>query len=430
MLDLLEDCKQEMGVYAPLALIETDAAASPALYGFIRPRLLLPAGLTESFSLPELRHVFLHELGHVKRGDIPLNWLTTLLLILHWFNPLVWYAFRRMQADRELACDALALSYSGDRERQFYGRTVIKVLEHFSCPARSPDMVGILENRNQMKARIRMIKKFEKTNGWPVAAVALFIGLALVGFTGAQSGAGAGPTAANPRSAIENSPATAEGRPNIIATSPRVGATDVNPAITQITVTFDRDMGKGFSWTGGGADYPPSPAGQRAHWLNKRTCVLPVKLQAAHYYRVGINSKSYRNFRSAGGLSARPTAIYFTTRGAGRQLQRLAAKPKIMRLIPKNGAKDVNPNLTEIRVTFSVPMGAGFSWTGGGPDFPTIPKGKKPYWTEDHKTCVLPVKLEPGHTYRLGINSPSYKSFQSSGGVPLAPVVLRFTTRK
>ncbi|MCL5770281.1 MAG: M56 family metallopeptidase, partial [Planctomycetes bacterium] len=152
VLDLLEDCKQEMGVYAPLALIETDAAASPALYGFIRPRLLLPAGLTESFSLPELRHVFLHELGHVKRGDIPLNWLTTLLLILHWFNPLVWYAFRRMQADRELACDALALSYSGDRERQFYGRTVIKVLEHFSCPARSPDMVGILENRNQMKA--------------------------------------------------------------------------------------------------------------------------------------------------------------------------------------------------------------------------------------------------------------------------------------
>ena len=170
-----------------------------------------------------------------------------------------------------------------------------------------------------------MIKKFEKTNGWPVAAVALFIGLALVGFTGAQSGAGAGPTAANPRSAIENNPATAEGRPNIIATSPRVGETDVNPAITQITVTFDRDMGKGFSWTGGGADYPPSPAGQRAHWLNKRTCVLPVKLQAAHYYRVGINSKSYRNFRSAGGLSARPTAIYFTTRGAASIFATVAA---------------------------------------------------------------------------------------------------------
>lgn len=430
VLDLLEECKQEMRVYAPLAIIETEAGASPALCGFIRPRLLLPTGLRESFSILELRHVFLHELGHIKRGDIPVNWLTTLLLILHWFNPLVWYAFHQMQAERELACDALALSYSGDQERQAYGRTIIKVLEKFSCPAMSPGMAGILENSKQMKARIRMIKQFKKTDRWPVVAVALFIGLALIGVTGAQSGAGVAPATANPGNAIPKAPAAARGQPMIIATSPRAGATDVNPAIRKITVTFNRDMDKGFSWTGGGPDFPPSPAGQRPYWINKRTCVLPVKLQAAHYYRVGINSKSYRSFRSAAGVAAMPTAIYFTTRGTGGQRQRMATKPRIVSLFPKNGAQNVNPNLTEIRVTFSIPMAAGFSWTGGGSDFPTIPTGRKPYWTGDHKTCVLPVKLEPSHTYHLGLNSPSYKNFQSSGGVPLAPVVLSFTTAK
>jgi RNA polymerase sigma-70 factor (ECF subfamily) len=108
----------------------------------------------------------------------------------------------------------------------------------------------------------------------------------------------------------------------------------------------------------------------------------------------------------------------------------MAVKPRIVAIIPKNGSQNVNPDLTEIRVTFSVPMAAGFSWTGGGPDFPTIPSGSKPYWTENHKTCVLPVKLEPGHTYHLGLNSSSFKNFQSSGGVPLAPVALSFTTRK
>ncbi len=430
VLDLLEDCKQDMRIYTPLAIIETDTATSPALYGFIRPRLLLPAGLRKAFSISELRHVFLHELGHIKRGDIPVNWLATLLLILNWFNPLVWYAFHRMQADRELACDALALSYSGDQERQAYGRTVIKALELFSLSAVSPGMAGILENRNQMKARIRMIRQFNKSDDWPVAAVALFISLALVGFTGTQSSAGAAPKTADLHNSVPRAPAAARGRPTVVSTSPQVGAMDVDPAITRITVTFSRDMERGFSWTGGGPDFPPSPAGQRPYWINKRTCILPVKLQAAHYYRVGINSDGYRNFRGVDGAAVRPTAIYFTTRGAGRRLQRMAAKPVIVALVPKNGARNVNPNLAEIRVTFSVPMAAGFSWTGGGPDFPTVPNGRRPYWNQNHETCVLPVKLEPGHTYRLGLNSRSYKNFQSSGGVPLVPVLWSFTTRK
>lgn len=74
-------------------------------------------------------------------------------------------------------------------------------------------------------------------------------------------------------------------------------------------------------------------------------------------------------------------------------------------------------------------MGDGFSWTGGGPEFPTITEGKRPSWSEDHKTCILPVSLQPGSNYRLGLNSPSHKNFQSGGGVPLDPVVYTFSTK-
>src|ERR1039457_4647873 len=95
---------------------------------------------------------------------------------------------------------------------------------------------------------------------------------------------------------------------------------------------------------------------------------------------------------------------------------------------PPMGSQDVSPDLKELRVTFNVPMGGGFSWTGGGPEFPTIPEGKKPSWTEDHKTCVLPVELKPNAQYRLGLNSPSYKNFHSASGVPLEPVVYTFKT--
>src|ERR1022692_3825052 len=97
--------------------------------------------------------------------------------------------------------------------------------------------------------------------------------------------------------------------------------------------------------------------------------------------------------------------------------------PEIVRFNPPNGARDVSPAVTELRVTFNVPMSGGFSWCGDGPNFPTTPDGTKPYWTDGGKTCVLPVVLKPGSDYELGLNSPSHKNFKSAEGVPLEPVL-------
>ncbi len=216
--------------------------------------------------------------------------------------------------------------------------------------------------------------------------------------------------------------------PRIVATSPKVGDTEVDPGLTEITVTFDRDMAGGFSWTGGGADYPSGREGERPHWRDKRTCVMPVTLKPGRYYRVGINSPSYRNFRSEQGVSAAPSAIFFTTKGASPEVKRRAMQPLVVQMVPPNGAKDVDPGITDIKVTFSMPMGGGFSWTGGGPQFPGA-EGKRAYWTPDHKTCVLPVQLAPGQTYRVGLNSVSFKNFRSAEGVPLEPLVYTFTTK-
>jgi beta-lactamase regulating signal transducer with metallopeptidase domain len=540
VLNLLEDCKQLMGVRTPVTLVETGAVESPSLFGFVRPRLLLPAGLAASFSLEELRYVFLHELGHLKRHDIPTGWVMTALQILHWFNPLVWWGFHRMRADRELACDALALSYAKEEENRSYGRTIIKLLEGFGCSAWAPSLAGTVENKNQMKERIEMIASFKKTNRGPAVAIVLFAGLGLLTLTDARNVAEADGAAGSPPAqpsgggqsppgivatspevgASEVDPAqteitvtfncdmsggfswtgggpdfppSPEGRkaawredhrtcvlpvkleagryyrlginstsyrnfrsaagtpatpsaicfttrgaseelkrqmrpPNIIATSPRVGDTEVSPALAEITVTFDQDMGGGFSWTGGGPDYPPSPEGAKTQWRDPRTCVLPVKLEAARYYRVGINSTSFQNLGNAHGVAARPSALYFTTQGASEELKLKARKPEVVSLNPPNDGQNVRPGLTELRVTFNVPMGGGFSWTGGGPEFPDTPEGKRAYWTEDGKTCVLPVQLKPGWTYQLGLNSPWHVNFQSAGGVPLDPVAYTFKT--
>ena len=107
-LELFEECKSIIRVRAPVRLVETEQVRSPALYGLFRPCLLLPAGMIDGFSAQELRCIFLHELAHVKRRDMAVHWAVTLLRILHWFNPILWFGFRHMAADRELACDELA----------------------------------------------------------------------------------------------------------------------------------------------------------------------------------------------------------------------------------------------------------------------------------------------------------------------------------
>ena len=219
-----------------------------------------------------------------------------------------------------------------------------------------------------------MIMKPKQTNHRPALTAGLLTTLALVVQFGGLSSSQAG-----------------QGAPQIVSSTPARGASDVDPGLKEISVTFDQDMEEGMSWTGGGPEFPQIPEGQGGRWCDKRTCVLPVKLQSGHRYRVGINSVSYRNFRSAKGVPALTTAIWFTTSGTPDTSKRETQAPKIVRIEPAIGAQDVSPDLRELRVTFNVPMGGGCSWTGGGPQFPTIPQGKKASWTEDHKTCVLPV---------------------------------------
>ena len=183
VLELLEDCKQLMGVRVPVVLVQTEFISSPVLYGFLRPRLLLPAGLLKDFSRAELRFVFLHELAHVRRHDIALSWLMSALQVLHWFNPLVWIAFQRMKADRELACDALVLSRTQDSEQKAYGRTMLRLLESFVRPTRFPAMAGILEDPSQLATRIRCIAAFNRRTPSPAFALGAALVLALVALT-------------------------------------------------------------------------------------------------------------------------------------------------------------------------------------------------------------------------------------------------------
>lgn len=183
----IEDAAKIAGLgNAPQTLI-SPAVASPAVTGFARPVLLLPAGFPGGFSATEARLILLHELTHLKRFDLPINWLLCVLQAMHWFNPLLWLAFARMRADREAACDARVLSINTADRRSEYGGALLKL--QCMAPSRflSLGFVGIFERSSEIKSRIRGISHYRPARfGSKVAGGALLILLMLFGATQGQ----------------------------------------------------------------------------------------------------------------------------------------------------------------------------------------------------------------------------------------------------
>lgn len=177
-LHALKECREILSVRTPALLVASEAVNSPALFGFWHPRLLVPLRLVGNADSNAFRYIFLHELAHLKRHDVIVNWLTTVLQAVHWFNPFLWYAFYRMRMDRELACDALALSCLQPEESEQYGQTILDLLDHFCTVRRVPGMAGILEDKSQIKERIMQISLFTR-NSYRWSALACVM-LALV----------------------------------------------------------------------------------------------------------------------------------------------------------------------------------------------------------------------------------------------------------
>lgn len=153
-------CKQSMKVKKTVSLRLAGKISSPTVFSFFRPKVLLSKKHMKVLNEQQLQYVFYHELAHIKRNDVAVNWIMYSLILLNWFNPILWYAYFCMREDQELACDAYALTFIDKEEQIAYGHTIITLLEHYSYQA--PSLANLSRNKRTLKRRIVMIKKFQK----------------------------------------------------------------------------------------------------------------------------------------------------------------------------------------------------------------------------------------------------------------------------
>lgn len=165
---------------AGLPAYETDAIASPCLFGLFRPAIYVRAE-----DAGRLRHVLAHEDCHFRHLDHIWALLRAACLAVYWWDPLVWLAAALSRTDCELACDEAALSRLGEAERIPYGETLITM----AAKPRPGELLRasspIGSGKRELKARILAIARRGKRLVVPaVLAVCLCLFCAACAFTG------------------------------------------------------------------------------------------------------------------------------------------------------------------------------------------------------------------------------------------------------
>ena len=158
--ELFDEAKSSTGLHQTVRLRLTDQAMSPAVCGLFRPVILLPQSLVEKLPPVQLRAVLLHELTHLRRGDVWMNCAQALVQVVYWWHPLRWLANARIRRIREEAVDdAVMLALRADAET--YAPTLLEVAKlAFQRPLASLGLVGILESRSALRQRIERLTDF------------------------------------------------------------------------------------------------------------------------------------------------------------------------------------------------------------------------------------------------------------------------------
>jgi HEAT repeat protein/beta-lactamase regulating signal transducer with metallopeptidase domain len=169
---------ERLDLRTAVRVVRSDAAAMPVTCGVLRPAVVLPEE-SDGWSEERREAVLLHELAHVRRGDLATHLIAWVACALYWFHPLAWIAARRLRHESERACDDLVLG-AGTRASEYASHLldIVRSAGRSNAPAAAVPMaqrssfegrlLAILEPgvaRNAMSARRK---------------VALAAGLALV----------------------------------------------------------------------------------------------------------------------------------------------------------------------------------------------------------------------------------------------------------
>ena len=152
-------------------IFQSENVSSPFVLGIIKPRIYLPFNMNGQ----DLEHVVAHEQAHIRRKDHWWKPLGFLLLTIHWFNPLMWFAYVLLCRDIELACDEKVIKELGNEQRADYMQALVACSVNRRMIAACPLAFGEVG----VKERVKSVMNYKKPAFWVIIiAVIICVGVA------------------------------------------------------------------------------------------------------------------------------------------------------------------------------------------------------------------------------------------------------------
>ena len=136
---------------------------SPATYGIIRPRIILPNNYNDN----DLKYILMHEQAHIKRLDNLWRIVAIVTACIHWFNPLSWLFLKVFLENLKLACDEKVLKNSSEEDKKRYALTLINCVE-------SKSLYASAFGGARVKVRIERILSYKKLSLFAVITFLVF----------------------------------------------------------------------------------------------------------------------------------------------------------------------------------------------------------------------------------------------------------------
>jgi beta-lactamase regulating signal transducer with metallopeptidase domain len=152
---------RKIGLKKTPVVYQSLISKSPMVTGLAHPIILLPAWFEEDYTPTEQHAAILHELTHIKRGDLWALPLSYLFLASQWFNPLAYFALRKFKSDQEAACDATLLA-TGETQTRDYAGTLVKAVK-LASPVSTPALAAGLPPTHEMKERLTLMQNATPT---------------------------------------------------------------------------------------------------------------------------------------------------------------------------------------------------------------------------------------------------------------------------
>ncbi len=159
----IEELFSGLGVKISPKLWLVEGIGQPFVWGLLRGSIYLPGNFTKVDTPEHRRGILGHELSHILRFDAAVNLLQIAAQAVFWFHPFVWWANKRIRAEREKCCDEMAIARLGAKAKEYSSAIVnILITEHESTrPVPSLAVAGPVKNiEERIKTMLRPGKKF------------------------------------------------------------------------------------------------------------------------------------------------------------------------------------------------------------------------------------------------------------------------------